>query len=161
MHDGHGVLHALLCTFYYQESVETIKNGRARRFVIFTMNHPPALLSTGGSPSMWRLCRMDRKGKCFFSCPYATNPIQSFLGTVVATRREWDCCFASPPLRALSRFWCPGLIYLFENHNSKARTITLLTGNLIQFLDALPHPSVLSPKYERIWWLGSTGTVLS
>lgn len=65
MRERYGVLHALLCTFYYRESVETIKNGRASRlfflFCLSTMNHPPALLSTGG-----RLCRTDGKGKRFF-----------------------------------------------------------------------------------------------
>lgn len=61
-------LRARLCTVYYRDSVETIKNGRAWRFFFFfTMHHPPAPFSTGGSPSARRLCRMDGKGKRFFS----------------------------------------------------------------------------------------------
>lgn len=40
MHDGHGVLHALLCTFYYQESAETIKKKKKK------MDAPGDLLSS-------------------------------------------------------------------------------------------------------------------
>lgn len=114
MHDGNGVLHALLCTFYYQESVETIKmDAPGDFFFFFTMNHPPALLSTGGSPSMWRLCRMDRKGKCVFFFlflrykPYSVLPI----GTVV---HEGSGTAVSPPL-TLRVASFPGLDWIVWN----------------------------------------------
>lgn len=33
---------------------------------VYTMNLPPAQLSTGGTPSIGRRCRMDSEGKTFF-----------------------------------------------------------------------------------------------
>lgn len=42
-------------------------------FFSFTMHHPPAPFSTGGSPSARRLCRMDGKGKRFFSSVLQTS----------------------------------------------------------------------------------------
>nr|XP_046256264.1 proprotein convertase subtilisin/kexin type 4-like [Scatophagus argus] len=41
------------------------KNGRVGRFFFFTTHQPPAMLSPGGSPSVWRLCRLDEKGSMF------------------------------------------------------------------------------------------------
>lgn len=43
MHNGYGVLHALLCTFYYQESVETIKKMDAPGSFFLYDESPPLL----------------------------------------------------------------------------------------------------------------------
>lgn len=64
---------------------------------VYTMNHPPAQLSTGGTPSIWRRCRMDSEGKkkkCFSSTlnfSYSTSPFQPFISTVACVWRGRGC----------------------------------------------------------------------
>lgn len=144
------------------------KNGRVGiSLFLFAMHRPPVLLSTGGSPSVWRLCRLHGKGKCLFFSPssYSTNPFYPFTA---------PCCmegvrFEPPPppplfLRCslVSRLWCtgPGWILLFGGfqHNSRPGTKTVITVNLIPIhsLDALinpHHPRLIAANYERIWCL--------
>lgn len=53
----------------------------------YTMNHRPAQLSTGGTLSISRRCRMDSEGKHFFSpstlnFSYSTSAFQPFISTV-------------------------------------------------------------------------------
>lgn len=92
------VLHALICTFYHRESVETIKMDASGDFFFFPLRciDLPALLSTGGSPSVWGLCRLDEEGKCFFfSLP--TLQTHSVLSVHCGTWREWDLNLFNPP----------------------------------------------------------------
>lgn len=91
-HNKRRFLNALLCTFYYWDE-ETIKMDAPGDFFFppFTMHHPPALFSTGGSPSVWRLCRMDGKGKGFFS---PVSVLQTSLQQLAYMESDCSCpCF--------------------------------------------------------------------
>lgn len=103
VHHGDSVLYVLLPGICGDNK----KNGRAGRFFfphssVYTMNHPPARLSTGGIPSIWRRCRMDSEGKTFFSSTlnfsYSTSPFQPFISTVACVCVcVWRWGEAAPP----------------------------------------------------------------
>lgn len=139
-------LRARLCMVYYRDSVETIKNGRAWRFFFFsfTMHHPPAPFSTGGSPSARRLCRMDGKGKRFFS---PVSVLQTSLRQINGSQSGSPPVPASPK-EQLSRFCCTVGFPCIESHNHPS--IARLTTKLIQSQDiVLKHSMQLSPTFER------------
>lgn len=129
------------------------KNGRVGRFFFCRMHRPPVLLSTGGSPSVWRLCRWMGKVNAFlFSlslCSWAINSILSRQCSTGGGGREWDLNLFHAPLPSspsevdsFPAFWCTGLDW-FEDLDWQ-----LIPGNFIQTILWMDAPSSNPPPHS-------------
>lgn len=162
MHDRCSVLHGLICTFYYQESVETIKMDAPGDFFslrcidLLLYSQQEAVCLCEGSV-VW----MGKVSAFFLFLRY--KPVQSFLGSVVHGGSEIWTCFIPPPLSLtcslvskLEAMDQVGFSCLL-NHKFKLTISNMMTGNLIQiilWMQLRIHRSyLLLLKHVRIWWL--------